>query len=331
MVVPYRRVAELEDLTDAESAELMAFTQKVIRVIKSVSRPHGFNVGLNLGKSAGGSLAEHLHMHVVPRWSGDANFITIIGGSKVVPQLLRETRELLADGMGAAAVSDFYLMTRAAYAKLSTPVAKVALRAGFTPDSITIVGTAGAVIAALTLYPDRAAVVGRVRGRVLRAGRHARRCDGARARRRHPVRCGARRHLRPDRRRRDFLRAAVVGGVRRAQHVAGGGHADLPGHLAGDLLRQGPRRGQRAVSGEGGLIERPERLIIVLLGAGLSGLPFLHVPWLLHVAMWVLAVASLITLGQRVHTVRTSPGAMEPMQKSESRTSPATKPETSEP
>ena len=90
MVVPYRRVSELEDLTDAESAELMAFTQK------SVSQPHGFNVGLNLGSSAGGSLAEHLHMHVVPRWSGDANFITIIGGSKVVPQLLRDTRELLA-------------------------------------------------------------------------------------------------------------------------------------------------------------------------------------------------------------------------------------------
>jgi ATP adenylyltransferase len=96
MVVPYRRVAELEDLTDEESAELMRFTQKVIRVIKAVSRPHGFNVGLNLGSSAGGSLAEHLHMHVVPRWSGDANFITIIGGSKIVPQLLRETRELLA-------------------------------------------------------------------------------------------------------------------------------------------------------------------------------------------------------------------------------------------
>jgi ATP adenylyltransferase len=96
MVVPYRRVSELEDLTDLESAELMAFTQKMIRVIKSVSRPHGFNVGLNLGKSAGGSLAEHLHMHVVPRWSGDANFITIIGGTKMIPQLLRETRELLA-------------------------------------------------------------------------------------------------------------------------------------------------------------------------------------------------------------------------------------------
>lgn len=97
MVVPYRRVSELEDLTDAESAELMTFAQKAIRVMKSVSRPHGFNVGLNLGHSAGGSLAEHLHMHVVPRWGGDANFITIIGDSKIIPQLLRDTRRLLAD------------------------------------------------------------------------------------------------------------------------------------------------------------------------------------------------------------------------------------------
>jgi ATP adenylyltransferase len=96
MVVPYRRVAELEELTDAESAELMSFTQKAIQVMKGVSNPDGFNVGLNLGRSAGGSLAEHLHMHVVPRWSGDANFITVIGDSKVIPQLLRDTRELLA-------------------------------------------------------------------------------------------------------------------------------------------------------------------------------------------------------------------------------------------
>ncbi len=199
MVVPYRRVSELEDLTAEESAELMAFTQKVIRVIKSVSRPHGFNVGLNLGSSAGGSLAEHLHMHVVPRWSGDANFITIIGGSKIVPQLLRDTRELSGDRVGEAAVSNFYLMTRAAYEKLSRPVAKAALRAGFTPDSITIIGTAGTVIAALTLFPDRAAVVGRVRRVHLRAGRHARRGDGTRAWRRYQVRCGAGRDLRPDR------------------------------------------------------------------------------------------------------------------------------------
>lgn len=96
MVVPYRQVSELEDLTDAEAAELMAFTQKAIRVIKAVSHPDAFNVGLNLGRSAGGSLAEHLHMHVVPRWSGDANFITIVGQTKVIPQLLRDTRALLA-------------------------------------------------------------------------------------------------------------------------------------------------------------------------------------------------------------------------------------------
>ncbi|NBP85001.1 MAG: HIT domain-containing protein [Mycobacteriaceae bacterium] len=97
MVVPYRRVSELEDLTDAESVELMMFTQQAIRVIKSVSRPDGFNVGLNLGRSAGGSLAEHLHVHVVPRWSGDANFITVVGETKIIPQLLRDTRTLLAD------------------------------------------------------------------------------------------------------------------------------------------------------------------------------------------------------------------------------------------
>jgi ATP adenylyltransferase len=101
MVVPYRRVSELEDLTEAESSELMAFTQRAIRVMKSVSRPDGFNVGLNLGRSAGGSLAEHLHMHVVPRWAGDANFITIIGDSKIVPQLLRDTRTLLANEWAA--------------------------------------------------------------------------------------------------------------------------------------------------------------------------------------------------------------------------------------
>lgn len=97
MVVPYRQVADLEDLTPEESAELMAFTQKMIRTIKAVSNPNAFNVGLNLGSAAGGSLAEHLHQHIVPRWVGDANFITVVSGTKVMPQLLRDTRSLLAD------------------------------------------------------------------------------------------------------------------------------------------------------------------------------------------------------------------------------------------
>jgi ATP adenylyltransferase len=68
-----------------------------------VSAPHAFNVGLNLGTVAGGSLADHLHQHVVPRWGGDANFIAVIGQTKVIPQLLSETRRLLADAWPDAA------------------------------------------------------------------------------------------------------------------------------------------------------------------------------------------------------------------------------------
>lgn len=97
MVVTYRHVAELEDLTTAESAELTAMTADAIRTLRAVSAPHGFNVGLNLGSVAGGSLAPHLHQHVVPRWGGDANFITVLGVTKVMPQLLADTRGLLVE------------------------------------------------------------------------------------------------------------------------------------------------------------------------------------------------------------------------------------------
>ena len=97
MVLPYRHVAELEDLEPAEAADLMAFTQFAVRAMKTVARPHAFNVGLNLGHVAGGSLADHLHQHVVPRWGGDANFITVLAGTKVIPQLLADTRDLIAD------------------------------------------------------------------------------------------------------------------------------------------------------------------------------------------------------------------------------------------
>ncbi len=96
MVVPYRHVADLEELTPEESAELSDFTRSALIAIRSASAPHGFNVGLNLGQVSGGSLAEHLHQHVVPRWGGDANFITVLGQTKVIPQLLAETRDLIA-------------------------------------------------------------------------------------------------------------------------------------------------------------------------------------------------------------------------------------------
>lgn len=96
MVVPYRKESQLENLTESETAEMMAFVKQAIRVLKRVSRPEAVNVGLNLGKASGGSVGDHLHMHVVPRWPGDSNFMTILDGVKVLPQLLQETRRLLA-------------------------------------------------------------------------------------------------------------------------------------------------------------------------------------------------------------------------------------------
>jgi ATP adenylyltransferase len=96
MVVTYRHVAELEDLTDDELTELETMTCDAVVAVKAASRPHGFNVGMNLGRVAGGSLADHLHQHVVPRWNGDANFMTVLGDTKIMPQLLAETRDLLA-------------------------------------------------------------------------------------------------------------------------------------------------------------------------------------------------------------------------------------------
>lgn len=97
MVIPYRKVADLEELTTEEMMELMGFVTTAVQVLKKVSRPEGINVGFNLGKASGGSVGNHLHMHVVPRWSGDSNFLTILGGTKVLPQLLRDTRTLLAE------------------------------------------------------------------------------------------------------------------------------------------------------------------------------------------------------------------------------------------
>ena len=97
MVVTNRHVADLEELTAQETHELAELTRQAVVAIKRASSPHGFNVGLNLGGVAGGSLADHLHQHVVPRWGGDANFITVLADTKVIPQLLAETRDVLAE------------------------------------------------------------------------------------------------------------------------------------------------------------------------------------------------------------------------------------------
>ena len=98
MVVPYRKESQLENLTQEDSQELLAFAQKAVRVLKRVSRPEAINVGLNLGRASGGSVGDHLHLHVVPRWPGDSNFMTVLDGTKVLPQLLQDTRRVLAEG-----------------------------------------------------------------------------------------------------------------------------------------------------------------------------------------------------------------------------------------
>lgn len=96
LVCTYRHVADYIDLSKAEVAEVGDLTQRTIRAIKSASGAHGFNIGINQGAVAGAGIAAHLHQHVVPRWGGDANFMPIIGRTKVLPALLSETRALIS-------------------------------------------------------------------------------------------------------------------------------------------------------------------------------------------------------------------------------------------
>jgi ATP adenylyltransferase len=102
MVCPYRHVADYTDLTEDETAEVAALTRTAMRVMRTVSSPHGFNLGMNQGSVAGAGIAAHLHQHIVPRWGGDANFMPVIGLTKVLPQLLFDTRDLLAKAWPAA-------------------------------------------------------------------------------------------------------------------------------------------------------------------------------------------------------------------------------------
>ncbi len=204
-------------------------------------------------------------------------------------------------------------MTRAAYTKLSRPVAKAALRVGFTPDSITILGTAGTVLAALTLFPigqlwwGAFAVAVFVLADML-DGAMARLSGGG-------TPFGAVLDATCDR----IADGAIFAGL--LWWAAFG--MDSPSLVVATLICLitsqvisyiKARAEASGLRGDGGFIERPERLVIVITGAGLSGVWFLHIPWLLPVAMWLLAVASVVTVLQRVHTVRTSPGAMDRLQ-----------------
>ena len=207
-------------------------------------------------------------------------------------------------------MSDFYLMTRAAYTKLSAPLARVALRAGLTPDTVTIAGTAGSVLAALTLFPAGRLWWGAVAVSFFVL---ADMLDGAMARERGGgTPFGAVLDATCDR----ISDGAVFCGLLWWAAFGLGDSALVVATLICLVTSQvisyiKARAEASGLQGGGGLIERPERLIIALGGAGLSDVPHFPAPMVLQVAMWILAVASLVTVGQRIHAVRSSPGAVD--------------------
>jgi len=95
LVLPFRQVGDLCDLSPAESAELWSLVTDATVAVRAAFSPEGVNVGINMGRAAGGSIAEHLHVHVVPRWVGDSNFMTSIANTRTLPVALDETAERL--------------------------------------------------------------------------------------------------------------------------------------------------------------------------------------------------------------------------------------------
>ncbi|MDO8681919.1 MAG: HIT domain-containing protein [Armatimonadota bacterium] len=95
LITPYRHVADLPLLSDAEQLDLIKLTSFGCELLKSAFHPHGFNVGMNLGQVAGAGIADHMHVHIVPRWSGDTNFMPVISDTKVLPEALSSTYQAL--------------------------------------------------------------------------------------------------------------------------------------------------------------------------------------------------------------------------------------------
>jgi ATP adenylyltransferase len=100
MVAPFRHVAALDELTDEEMLELMRLARRAVAAQRTAMTPDGVNVGLNLGKVAGAGIEDHLHVHVVPRWEGDNNFMPVLGETRVIGQALQAAREVLLDALG---------------------------------------------------------------------------------------------------------------------------------------------------------------------------------------------------------------------------------------
>ena len=98
MVAPLRHTGDLESLEPAEFADVDRLLKDSVRVLREAEAPHGFNIGMNLSRAAGAGIPDHLHWHIVPRWSGDTNFISIVGETRVLPELLAETYARLRPG-----------------------------------------------------------------------------------------------------------------------------------------------------------------------------------------------------------------------------------------
>lgn len=96
MAVPYRKVADLAELTDAERLELWELAAHAEKLLRKTVRAQGFNVGLNIGKCAGAGVADHLHLHIVPRWDGDNNFMPVLADTRVMPDALARLYEILS-------------------------------------------------------------------------------------------------------------------------------------------------------------------------------------------------------------------------------------------
>jgi ATP adenylyltransferase len=90
MVVPYKQAPDLDGLTDDELADLMKLTRRCKQALTRVMKPDGFNIGINLGRCAGAGIFDHLHIHVVPRWNGDTNFMPVLANTRVLPEALKE-------------------------------------------------------------------------------------------------------------------------------------------------------------------------------------------------------------------------------------------------
>ena len=98
MIAPYEHVSRLSAMTEAASAEMMALARRSEQILEAIYRPDGLNMGLNLGEAAGAGIAQHLHLHVLPRWTGDANFMTTVAQTRVMPEALDETYTKLRTG-----------------------------------------------------------------------------------------------------------------------------------------------------------------------------------------------------------------------------------------